>query len=349
EEYTSALRLVGQSRTLRSSAWGVGLLIALALGAALLIVHWLTRRLTRLAEEMDAFRESDFSQTPGLTCPAGPPGDEIDTLGLTFRDMSRRIVEQIGRLREVDRLRRELVANVSHDLRTPMASIHGYLETLLLKDSALAPGDRRRYLEVALKHSEGLRTMVSELFDLAKLEAREVEVRFEPFSLCELGQDVLQRFELPATDKGVDLHRELSSSLPMVTADIRLIERVLVNLIDNAVRHTSEGGRVSLVCHLDGEAVLVQVTDTGPGIPALELSRIFERFYQARGTGADAEEGAGLGLAIAKRILELHDSVLSVRSVPGEGTSFVFTLRIAEPAQPRELPQASVLTEKAAG
>ncbi len=330
EEYTSALRLVGQSRTLRASAWGVGLLIALGLLASLLIVRWLTRRLTLLAREMEAFRESGFSEAPALPSGPGPPGDEIDVLGSTFREMSGRIVEQISNLRDVDRLRRDLVANVSHDLRTPMASVHGYLETLLLKEPTLTQADKKRYLEVALKHSKGLSTMVAELFDLAKLDAREVLLNVEPFSLCELGQDVLQRFELLAASRRVELKSVLSPSLPMVEADIRLIERVLVNLIENGVRHTPEGGCVSLDCHPDGEGILVQVSDTGPGIPAVELPHIFERFYRAAGTGADSADGAGLGLAIAKRILDLHGSALSVRSEPNTGASFIFTLRAAE-------------------
>jgi len=279
---------------------------------------------------MESFREGGFSKAPELPDAIGPPGDEIDVLGITFREMSHRIVEQIRGLRDVDRMRRDLVANVSHDLRTPMASVHGYLETMLLKEPTLTPEDKRRYLEVALKHSRALSTMVAELFELAKLDAREVELDVEPFSLCELGQDVLQRFELLAASKGVDLKGVLSPSLPMVAADIRLIERVLVNLVENAVRHTPEGGRVYLECHSDGEGVLVQVSDTGPGIPAVELPHIFERFYRAPGTGADSAEGAGLGLAIAKRILDLHGSPLSVRSEPQAGASFIFTLRAAQ-------------------
>lgn len=331
EEYTSALQLVGQSRTLRASAWGVGLLIAIGLLAALLIVHWLTRRLTRLAREMAAFRAGGFLQAPALPLESGLPRDEIDVLGRTFREMSQRIVEQISTLRDVDRMRRDLVANVSHDLRTPMASVHGYLETLLLKERTLTPEDRTRYLEVALKHSTGLRSMVSELFELAKLDAREVEIQTEPFSLCELGQDVLQRFELLATSRGVALHAVLCPSVPMVAADIRLIERVLVNLIENAVRHTPRGGRVSLDCHRDGIEVLFAVSDTGPGIPANERPHIFERFYRARGAAANSGEGAGLGLAIAKRILDLHGSTLSVRSEPNAGACFTFALQVAEP------------------
>lgn len=331
EEYTSALRMVGQSRTLWASAWGVGLLIALGLLATLLIVHWVTTRLARLAREMDAFRESGFSQVPILPSGRGPAGDEIDALGATFRDMGERIVEQIGSLRDVDRMRRDLVANVSHDLRTPMASVHGYLETLLLKDPMLAPGDRKRYLEVALKHSKALSAMVAELFELAKLDAREVDLHMEPFSLCELGQDVLQRFELQAGAKGIELTRDLSPRLPLVAGDIRLIERVLVNLLENAVRHAPKGGRISLVCLLDRADVLVEVADTGPGIPADELPHIFDRFYRAAGVEADAVQGAGLGLAIAKRILDLHGSTLGVRSEPNAGASFVFRLHAAEP------------------
>jgi len=335
EEYTSALRLVGQSRTLRASGWGFAALIGLALLATLLIVRWLTKRLTVLARQMESFREGGFSKPPDLPDPVGPPGDEIGVLGATFREMSRRIAEQIQGLRDVDRMRRDLVANVSHDLRTPMASVHGYLETLVLKAPTLTEEDKQRYLEVALKHSKGLSTMVAELFELAKLDAREVELHVEPFSLCELGQDVLQRFELLAATRRVDLKGVLSPSLPMVAADIHLIERVLVNLIENAVRHTPDGGRVSLLCYADGTGVLVQVLDTGPGIPAVELPHIFERFYRAPGTGADSAEGAGLGLAIAKRILDLHGSPLSVQSEPNAGASFIFTLRTAPAAADR--------------
>lgn len=330
EEYTSALRLVGQSRTLRASAWGFAALIGLALVATLLIVRWLTKRLTVLARQMEAFRKGGFSKPPDLPDSVGPQEDEIDVLSATFREMSRHIAEQIQGLRDVDRMRRDLVANVSHDLRTPMASVHGYLETLVLKAPTLTEEDKQRYLEVALKHSKGLSTMVAELFELAKLDAREVELHVEPFSLCELGQDVLQRFELLAATRRVDLQGVLSPRLPMVAADIHLIERVLVNLLENAVRHTPEGGRVSLLCYADGTGVLVQVSDTGRGIPAVELPHIFERFYRAPGTGADSAEGAGLGLAIAKRILDLHGSPLSVQSEPNAGASFIFTLRTAD-------------------
>ena len=345
EEYTSALGLVGQSRTLRSSAWGVALLIGLGLLATLLIVRGLTTRLGRLAREMEAFREGGFSQAPALPIRSGSPGDEIDVLARTFREMSLLIVQQISSLREVDRMRRDLVANVSHDLRTPMASVQGYLETLVLKQPTLTEEDKKRYLEVALKHSKGLSTMVAELFELAKLDAREVQVHVEPFSLCELGQDVLQRFELLASTRQVALIGVLSPSLPMVVADIRLIERVLVNLIENAVRHTPEGGRVSLFCYADDPGVLVQVSDTGPGIPTGDLPHIFERFYRSPGTGADSAAGAGLGLAIAKRILDLHGSPLSVQSEPNAGASFIFTLRTEPPAAGDRPPKLGDGTE----
>jgi signal transduction histidine kinase len=349
EEYTSALRLVGQSRTLRASAWGVGLLIAVGLLASLLIVRPLTRRLTFLAREMEGFRESGFSRAPAPAEGPGTPGDEIDQLGQTFREMSGRIVEQISKLREVDRLRRDMVANVSHDLRTPMASVHGYLETLLLKEPTLTEADKKRYLEVALKHSKALSTMITELFELAKLDARDVELKPEPFSLCELGQDVLQRFELLAASRGVVLDGVLSQNVPMVVADIRLIERVLMNLIENGVRHAPEGGRVTLRCGRGGEGVFVEVTDTGTGIRAVELPYIFERFYRAAETRTTSSEGAGLGLAIAKRILDLHGAALSVRSEPNMGASFLFTLRIAAPEEGRAQPLRAEGSQPGAG
>lgn len=334
DEYASTWHLMAESRTLRGSGWAVGLLAGLALLASLLIVHWLTRRLTRLAQQMEAFREGGFSRPPHVPMVASASADEIDVLARTFSDMSGRIIEQFGGLRDVDRMRRDLVANVSHDLRTPIASLQGYLETLLIKEPVLDADDRRRYLEIALKHSRGLAAMVAELFELAKLDAREVELNLERFSLCELGQDVMQRFELAAASRGVALVGQLQPDLPMVLGDIRLIERALVNLLDNAVRHTVDGGRVILLCHHDAGGIVMEVRDSGAGIPPNDLPHIFERFYRVPRAGADALGGAGLGLAIARRILELHHSRLTVRSEVGVGTSFFFSLHDDDSPRP---------------
>jgi signal transduction histidine kinase len=233
-------------------------------------------------------------------------------------------------LEDKDTLRRELVANVSHDLRTPLATLHGYLETLSLKEGSLSPGDRVRYLEAALRHSERLGRLIDELFELAKMDAGEVRPHAEAFSLGELVQDVVQEFRLRASERGVVLEVEPTADLPFVEADIGMMERVLENLIENALRHTPENGRVTVRLDAEGSLVQVEVEDTGCGIAPEELPRIFDRFYRVGPNGSDAS-GSGLGLAITRRILELHERPIEARSAPGQGTTFTFGLRAAGP------------------
>jgi two-component system OmpR family sensor kinase len=232
-------------------------------------------------------------------------------------------------LRQTDALRRELVANVSHDLRTPIASLHGYLETLLLKDGQLSRQEQQQYLEIALKHSSRLATLVAELFELAKLDAEDINLQREPLALGELVQDVILKSQLVARDAGVTLQSDIPEGLPLVLADIGMIERVLDNLIDNALRHTQSGGTVKLSLSRHPGCVELRVTDTGCGIAQADMHRIFDRFYRSERTGTDKANGAGLGLAIAKRILDLHGSVINVQSELNVGTTFSFSLPAA--------------------
>jgi len=225
-------------------------------------------------------------------------------------------------------MRRELIANVSHDLRTPLATLQGYLETLQLKEESLSEDERRLYLDIALRHSRRLGTLVSELFELSKLDSYDGELQREPFALGELVHDVLQEFQLQANEKGVTLKPSLTGQLPFVVANVGLMERVLQNLVDNALRHTEEGGTVTVELSPEprGE-VTVQVRDDGCGIAEDDLPHVFERFYR-RDRSNEAPGGAGgLGLAITKRALELHGSEIEVRSQLGVGTDFCFRLQ----------------------
>ena len=229
---------------------------------------------------------------------------------------------QVETLKEVDVHRRELVANVSHDLRTPLASLQGYIDTLLLKEGQLSVDEQRHFLQIAARHSERLAKLVDELFELAKLDARTMPLRREPFAMGELVQDVVQKFQLRAETAGVRLETAFPRDLPLVSGDIALIERVLENLIDNALRYTPAGGSVTVVLiSLDGK-LTVRVIDTGSGIADEQLPFVFDRFWR----GADPHGGAGLGLAIAKRIVELHGGTLVVTSRVGEGTAFGFSI-----------------------
>lgn len=330
EEYTSALHLLSSSQILRSSAWALAGSIGITLVASLLIVRFLTRRLSCLGQQMQTFRSGGFKEPPPSRRAAVDDGDEIDQLCSTFREMALRIVEQIKQLKDNDRRRRELIANVSHDLRTPLQSLQGYLETLLAKEQSLPAAERRRYLESAIKHTVGLGALISQLFELGKLESKEIRPALGPFSPSELCQDVAQRLELIARERRVHLRAELAPDVPSAVGDVELIDRVLMNLVENALRYTPEGGSVSLTCFAADSKVVMQVSDTGEGIPKDDLPHIFERHYRADSSAHRATDGAGLGLAIAQGILSLHASSLRVESGAREGTVFSFDLRQVE-------------------
>jgi two-component system OmpR family sensor kinase len=280
---------------------------------------------------VDTFKRGDSpGQIDFLAGKDKPATDEIDRLGSTFREMAGRIEEQMESLRTSDALRRELIANVSHDLRTPLATLRGYIETLLLKERSLTEEERRGYLETAIRHCERLSKLVNELLELAKLDSYEVVER-EPFNLRELVQDVVQKFQLKAKKEQISIVTNIQEGLPFVNADIALIERVLENLIENAIHYTPQGGSIRLVLAPDKGEISVQVSDTGRGIPEQELPHIFDRFYQRDKSRKGDGGHSGLGLAITKRILELHNRPIEVSSRPGSGTTFSFQLPIFTP------------------
>ena len=260
---------------------------------------------------------------------AARAGAELERLKAEggLRDALAEVEELKNRLHEENvYLRRELIANVSHDLRSPLASIRGYLETLLLKGEALAPDKRRTYLEIAARQSERLGTLISELFELAKLDYKGYQINPEPVQLGELAQDVLQKFQLAAEEKGIALRIDVDADAGFVRADIGLIERALQNLLENALKHTHNGGSVSVAVRRQDSRVMVQVRDTGSGIPRDALPHIFERFYRVDRSRMLDAGGAGLGLAIVKRILDLHGSTIGVESALAEGSVFSFAL-----------------------
>jgi two-component system, OmpR family, sensor kinase len=318
----SVIRTVQNSTVLKVSLWVIAVALASVFAFGIWMFTYLTRRLRRLSRTMTAFREADFvvaEKVQRLT-----PKDELDGLQNIFADMSERISEQMQGLRQVDALRRELITNISHDLRTPLAALQGYLETLQLKATTLSEDERQHYLAAASKHSERLGKLIADLFDLSRFDAKAVEAHPEAFLLQELAQDIVLKFEGAATAKGIELSLTCDKGLPFVKADVGLIERALTNLIDNALRYTPSGGKVKLELRKLSKGVSIFVKDTGQGIPEEDLPFIFERFYRAKGN--DEKTGAGLGLAITKRIIELHQEEIRVSSLPQRGTTFSFEL-----------------------
>lgn len=336
EQFDSAARMVRGSYVLKLGAWaGLGALLFTLL-TGLVLFNRLTRRLRHLSRAIEDFEGSDFEQAPvpGRPLSYRENGDEIDRLTQSFRHLEGRILNQMEDLTKADHLRRELVVNVSHDLRTPLAALRGYLETLLLKEESLDDEQRRNYLKIAVDHSKRLGKLISELFELARLDSNETQAVRESFSIGELVQDVVQKYDLIARQKDIQLVVNYQPDLPFVDADIGLIERVLENLIENALRFTPRGGSVTLNLHPEPQQVAVEITDTGCGISAQDLPHIFDRYYRVKTNGHRSFISGGLGLAIVKKILELHDSGIQVSSKLDEGTTFRFGLPVFQ-AGPR--------------
>ncbi len=319
EEFDSVADRIRQSHILTLAVRGVLVSFFAAGVIGLVAIGFVTKKLRRLTRTALALKEGDYSQRMTITS-----NDELDDLGRAFNSMAETLATQVGELQRTDTLRRELIANVSHDLRTPLASMQGYLETVLMKDTNLTAEERRNSLEVVFSSTKRLSRLVQDLFELSKLEARQTQLHAEPFSLSELANDLIQKFAPIVEKKQVKLMSSFQENLPMVEADIGLIERVLQNLLDNAVVHTHTGGEVRIVLERQGDRVRVYIEDTGVGIPASDLPFVFERFYQSRTNGKTG--GAGLGLAIVKKILDVHGESITVESQVGKGTRFKFEL-----------------------
>ena len=327
----------------RQTAWLAVLVACLLLGGGMTMAlqRQVTRRVRRLAEELAAFR-------PGSDGPApqAPAGDEIDQLCLDARRLQQRVQQQIRQLEDSDRQRRELISNISHDLHTPLANIRGWLDTLLMAGDRLSSVERERHLLTATRHCASLGRRVSELFELANLDSARTVAHREPFCVADLVSDVIQTHQLSAEQQGIALRMAGQADLEAAAwADIGLIERVLNNLVLNALRHTRRDGAVELTVRAQGEQVLVSVIDNGRGIATADLPHVFERYWTTRSrpepepvpepAAAALHRPAvtsGLGLAIARRIVELHGGSISVRSGERQGCEFTFSL--PAPCQP---------------
>lgn len=233
---------------------------------------------------------------------------------------------EIARLRENEQYRKEFVGNVSHELKTPLCSIQGYILTLL--DGGLEDPDiNRKYLEQSQKNIDRLIHIVRDLEDISRLEAGTLELQRERFDLLALVDEIIQSLEMQASERGITLvsDRGVMPQL-MVDADRARVGQVLINLLSNSVKYGREGGRTR-VRYVDMfEKVMVEVQDNGIGLTAEQLPRIFERFYRVDKSRSRAAGGTGLGLAIVKHILEAHKETITVRSAPDVGTTFSFTL-----------------------
>jgi signal transduction histidine kinase len=324
-QYEAVAAEVSRSDKQRMVVAGIALLMLAAFVAGTLLFSFLTRRLRKLTDDVAQFTEPHL----GIDNPIEPvarPQDEIDQLRNACHFMASTIQRQMSSLQESDRLRRDLVTNISHDLRTPLATMQGYIETLIIKDETLDGTTRRQYLDIASKHAAHLGRLIQGLFELAMLDSGDATPVFEEFPLTELIHDVAQEFRLQAHKAHVSLQVVPPDKPVSVYADISLIQRVLENLVGNALRYTPKGGTVSISVQPSSAVVGVSVVDTGTGISAEALPHVFDRFFRENRQADEDNSSMGLGLAIAKRILELHGSEIRVTSEEQRGTRFDFDL-----------------------
>jgi hypothetical protein len=313
-----------------------GLVLALLIGV--LASRLLMRRLSGLARAMARFERSGFRAALPAELRARPAdGDEIDRITSNFAVLAGQIARQLTALEQVDEQRREMVMHLSHDLKTPLATLQSYLETLLIRWDRLPSQQRQDYLQAALGFSRRLDRMIADLFELARLDTAQAPLRPEPFPLDELLQDVCQKLSHGAERGGVALEvAHEAQAGRFVVGDIGLIERALTNLVENALKFTPEGGKVTVGLEQALGRITVSVADTGIGIVPDDLPHVFDRFYRVA-TGSPAAAGTGLGLAIVKRVAELHRGRVEVTSSPGVGSVF----RLVLPAGLRD-PEATI-------
>ncbi len=322
EEYAAASKFLRGNYMIKigSRAMIITLLATLLVG--LLIIRIITKNFSRILEVMKKFKEGDLTARVKVKS----TGD-VKQVAVIFNEMADILTQNIDKLKEVEVLRRELIANVSHDLRTPISIIRGYVETLQMKEQTLTEADRKRYTNTVMESTKKLERLVNELFELSKLEAKQVQPKKEPFFISELVSDISNKYQLIAKDKNISINSSLTKDLPPVFADVSLIERVMQNLIDNAMKFTPDGGKIMISTQKNDSGIEVIVSDTGVGIPEDERDQIFNRYYKANNF-TDLKNSTGLGLAIVKKILDLHDSSLDLLSQVNTGSSFVFKLPV---------------------
>jgi signal transduction histidine kinase len=311
--------VLGTVRFVGQVAWQLLVAGASAAVIALLIARFLARGMTQplrdMAHAASRMSRGDYGQRVEVTS-----RDEVGKLAEAFNSMA-------GEMEGLERLRRELVANVSHELKTPISALRARLENLL--DGVEQPNPA--VLQVMLQQSERLSRLVEQLLDLSRLESGDVPLELEPVDLAPLIQRVVAEVESSRPGNALQIKSAVTANLPPVTADRERIHQVLFNLLDNACRFTPAGGAVTVGAVRDNGTCEVRVADTGPGIPEEQLGLVFERFYRVDPSRSRDDGGTGIGLAIARSVVEAHGGRIWAESRQGTGATFRFVLPLNGP------------------
>jgi signal transduction histidine kinase len=256
---------------------------------------------------------------------------ETATLGAAFNDMAEELEIEEGRRDELDRLKDEFVLTASHELRSPLTSVQGFAELLMLDADSLNPRQRET-VEIILDNCRHLVRLLNDLLDLARSDAGRLAIRPQPTEVAPLVEDVVRTMRGQTEAASQTLSEEIQPGLPLINVEPDRIRQILVNLLTNAHEYSPEGASIGVAARAVGAEVEISVSDNGPGIPSDQLERIFERFTRGDAGLTQRVGGTGLGLAISKSLVELHGGSIVAESTPGQGSTFRVRLPIATEA-----------------
>lgn len=326
EEYENIALALRESYFLKMGVWTFLLTLVAAFAIGLFALRLLMRSLRETVTTVKEFAKGNMEPRIKINS-----SGEFADFSQTINSMADTLVQNMNDLKEVDKLRRDLIANISHDIRTPLSIIHGYIETISMKEDQLTQEKRHEYLGTALRNTERLKRLVDDLFELSKLESRQIKPKLEEFLISDLIADLTNKYHLSVQEKNIKWMTEMSPQSPVALADIALIDRVLQNLLDNAINHCPEHGVIRIETRVEAGKLFISVFNSGKGISPEETSKIFDRYYKSP---EGRSQGTGLGLAIVKNILDIHGSHITVHSEITKGTTFTFDLNLSKNKHP---------------
>jgi signal transduction histidine kinase len=319
QEYENVAKIIFGSYILRLGIRSMLIVLITSVLIGLISIGVIIRNVRKIVSVIREFKNGNLDARIHLRSKS-----ELLEFANSFNEMADTIVSDMEKLNKKDKLRRDLAANISHDLRTPLSIVRGYAETIQLKGDILTTEERVQYMENITKSVDRLLLLVNELFELSKLEAQEGVPEREVCSLGELVQDIHQKNQVIAREHKQKLVLNMEENPYPISADISMMEKMIQNLLDNAYRHTPEGGEIEIgLSKEDDRNLVLSVSDTGSGIDEDQIEYIFNRYYSdpTRQTG-----GAGIGLSIVKKIVDLHGFDIRVESEKQKGTRFVITI-----------------------
>ena len=312
ENYVRSLNSLSSSYYLKTGVTTILFATVLTVILGLLLFFILTKRLRDLNRAVTDFKNGNYNDKIKVT-----GSDELSSLGETFNQMAESI-------KKSEKQKNDLITNISHDLRSPLTSIRGHLETVIVKDNELDSKERKKYLDITLKNINNFQGLVDKLFELSKLENNQIVPTMEPFLLAELIHDVVLKLKPAALSRGIKIVMKEPLIDTTIIGDIAMIERVISNLLENALNYSPDKKNIEIVFSKSEANLKIHISDNGYGIKAEDLPFIFNRFY--RGNISNTSSGTGLGLAIVKEIISLHKGKVEVESTLNIGTTFTISI-----------------------